>query len=258
MEITGPEQIAERLQGLRLPRHVAVVMDGNGRWAKSRGEPRHAGHRAGVRSVRELVDAAGRLELEALTLFAFSSENWRRPGAEVRVLMELFRTTLDQELQRLHENDVRLHFIGDRRRFDRSLQRRLTHAEEVTSANRGLQLAIATSYGGRWEIVEAARRLAEEAARGERDPATIDEASLHGALSTTHLPDPDLFIRTGGERRVSNFLLWQLAYTELHFTETLWPDFRAEHLAQAIEDFAGRERRYGGVQPEPLESVRDA
>ncbi|MBK5937037.1 MAG: di-trans,poly-cis-decaprenylcistransferase [Halorhodospira halophila] len=257
-ETNGPAQIAERLAGVELPRHIAIVMDGNGRWAQRRGQPRYAGHRAGVRSVREVVEACGRLELEALTLFAFSSENWRRPRGEVRVLMELFRTTLDEELQRLHENGVRLSFIGDRAQFNKALQRRLVDAETLTAGNTGLNLIVATSYGGRWEIAEAARHLAASAARGEVDPQAIDEEAFRGALSLPDVADPDLFIRTGGERRISNFLLWQMAYTELHFAETLWPEFGTEELARAIEDYAGRDRRFGAVSSRPLKSVRHA
>ncbi len=257
-DTSGPSSITERLAGLRLPGHIAIVMDGNGRWAQRRGQPRYAGHRAGARSVREVVEACGRLELEALTLFAFSSENWRRPRGEVRVLMELFRTTLDQELQRLHENRVRLSFIGDRSQFEKGLRRRLDDAEALTAENTGLNLIVATSYGGRWEIAEAARRLADHAARGEVDPRSIDEDAFRGALSLPDVVDPDLFIRTGGERRISNFLLWQMAYTELYFADTLWPDFGAEELARAIEDYAGRERRFGAVPAESLQSVRHA
>ncbi|MBK1725538.1 polyprenyl diphosphate synthase [Halorhodospira neutriphila] len=252
------EQIAARLEGLPLPRHVAIVMDGNGRWAQRHGEPRHAGHRAGVRSIRSVVEACGRLGIEGLTLFAFSSENWRRPRGEVRVLMELFRTTLDRELEALHSNGVRLRFSGDRSGLAPALQARLTEAERLTAANTGTTLVLATNYGGRWEIAEAARRLARAAARGEIDPEAIDEGQVAGALSVPDLPDPDLFIRTGGEQRLSNFLLWQLAYTELYFTETLWPEFGADELATALEAFARRDRRYGGVGREAWGQTRHA
>ncbi len=248
----GPGQIADRLAGVALPRHVAIIMDGNGRWAQRHGRPRHAGHRAGVTAVRSVVEACGRLGLEALTLFAFSSENWRRPAGEVRVLMELFRTTLDQELHRLHEQGVRLRFIGDRTPLEPALQRRLDDAEALTAGNGGLELVIATNYGGRWEMAAAARRLAAAAARGEIDPEAIDEQAIQGALCLPGLCDPDLFIRTGGEQRLSNFLIWQLAYAELYFTDTPWPDFGAEQLARAIEAYSGRERRFGGVQPSVL------
>ncbi|MBK1735089.1 di-trans,poly-cis-decaprenylcistransferase [Halorhodospira abdelmalekii] len=239
------ERIADRLSGVSLPEHVAIVMDGNGRWAQQRGQPRHAGHYAGVQAVRGVIEVCARLQVRALTLFAFSSENWRRPKAEVRVLMELFRTTLDRELAELKRNNIRLRFIGERGRLEKGLQQRLTLAEEETAANDALTLVVATSYGGRWELSEATRRLASAAVRGELDPAQIDEAALRSALCAPDIPDPDLFIRTGGEQRLSNFLLWQLAYTELYFTETLWPDFTPDELAVALEDFAERERRFG-------------
>ncbi|MCG5531078.1 isoprenyl transferase [Halorhodospira halochloris] len=242
------ERIVQRLDGVRLPCHVAVVMDGNGRWAQQRGQPRHSGHQAGVRSVRGIVEACARLRIKALTLYAFSSENWRRPVGEIRVLMELFRNALDRELDKLTQNNIRLRFVGERERLERPLQRRLANAEELTADNDGMHLVIATSYGGRWEITEAAKRLAKESASGAIDAAEIDENSLHKALEAPDLPDPDLFIRTGGERRLSNFLLWQLAYTELYFTDTLWPDFGPEDLARAVEDFADRERRFGDVR----------
>lgn len=241
------EQIARRLEGVKLPRHIAVVMDGNGRWAQQRGQPRYAGHQAGVRGVRAIVEVCGRLRIKALTLYAFSSENWRRPAGEIRVLMELFRNALDRELDKLRENNVRLRFVGSRERLEAPLQRRLTDAEELTATNDGMNLVIATSYGGRWEITEAAKRLAQASAEGEIDPGDIDESQFQQALSVPDLPEPDLFIRTGGEHRLSNFLLWQLAYTELYFTDTLWPDFGPEDLACAMEGFADRERRFGNV-----------
>jgi undecaprenyl diphosphate synthase len=241
------EQVVQRLEGIRLPRHIAVVMDGNGRWAQQRGQPRRAGHQAGIRGVRSIVELCGRLQIQALTLYAFSSENWKRPAGEIRVLMELFRSTLDRELDRLQQNNVRLRFIGERQRLESPLQRRLSEAERATAENDGLNLVIATSYGGRWEVTEASRRLARAAAQDELDPEQITESRFQSALAVPDLPDPDLFIRTGGERRLSNFLLWQLAYTELYFTDTLWPDFGAQDLACAVEDFAERERRFGNV-----------
>lgn len=247
METELDPALLERLRTLRLPRHVAIIMDGNGRWAQRRGRPRHAGHRAGVPAVRETVEAAARLELEALTLFAFSSENWQRPRAEVRVLMELLRTTLDRELERLHDNGIRLRIIGDRNRLERSLRRRLAAAEELTEGNKGLTLVVATSYGGRWEIAETARRLASRVQRGELAVESITEEAFAEHLATPEVPDPDLFIRTGGERRISNFLIWQLAYTELVFSDTLWPDFGLKDFAAALEEFAGRDRRFGRI-----------
>ena len=259
MDADGGEQIKQRVEGLALPRHVAIVMDGNGRWAQRHGEPRHVGHRVGVRSVRKVVESCGHLGIEALTLFAFSSENWRRPRGEIRVLLELFRSTLDQELERLHENKVRIRFIGDRAQFGTALQQRLAQAERLTAENDGLTLVIATSYGGRWDIAQAAREIASAVAEGRLDPQAVGEEAVREALSVPDLPEPDLFIRTGGEQRLSNFRLWQIAYAELHFTDTLWPDFSDQDLAAALEDYASRCRRFGGVEaPEALSSVRDA
>ena len=233
--------------GKAIPAHVAIIMDGNGRWAAQHGEPRHQGHRAGADSVRAVVEACARAEVGALTLFAFSSENWRRPAAEVGMLMELFMRVLDRETDRLHRNGIRLAVIGDRSRLSERLQERCAAAEALTANNDRMRLNIAASYGGRWDLAVAARRLAEEVAAGQRDPASIDESALGDQVCLSELPDPDLFVRTGGEQRISNFLLWQLAYTELYFTPTLWPDFRAAEMHQALEWFAGRERRFGGL-----------
>ncbi|ABI57203.1 isoprenyl transferase [Alkalilimnicola ehrlichii MLHE-1] len=228
-----------------LPEHVAIIMDGNGRWARARGLPRHAGHRAGAATVRRVVEHCGRLGIHALTLFAFSSENWRRPRKEVSVLMELFLSTLDKESARLHRNDVRLRFMGAREDFPRRLQQRLADAEALTRDNTGLQLNVAASYGGRWDIANAARRLAEAVQAGHLQPDEITTETLGKEVCLAELPEPDLFIRTGGERRISNFMLWQLAYTELYFTPVLWPAFTTDHLDEALADFAGRERRFG-------------
>ncbi|PWG63909.1 polyprenyl diphosphate synthase [Sediminicurvatus halobius] len=233
--------------GAPVPRHVAIIMDGNGRWARARNQPRHYGHRAGARAVREAVEACGRAGVEALTLFAFSSENWRRPATEVRVLMELFLRTLDRETDRLHENDIRLRMIGDRSRLEPRLRERIATAERLTRDNRGLHLNVAASYGGRWDIACAARALAREVAAGDRDPESIDETALGEQISLADLPAPDLFVRTGGERRISNFLLWQLAYTELYFTDVLWPDFDAAEMHRAMDWYASRQRRFGRV-----------
>ena len=230
-----------------MPAHVAIIMDGNGRWAAHHGEARHQGHRAGADSVRAVVEATARAGVSALTLFAFSSENWRRPASEVGMLMELFLRVLDRETDRLHENGIRLSVIGDRTQFSDKLQKRCAAAEALTAQNTRMHLNIAASYGGRWDLAAAARSLAEEVSRGERDPASIDQATLGQRVCLGHLPEPDLFIRTGGEQRISNFLLWQLAYTELYFTETLWPDFKAPELQSALDWFAGRERRFGGL-----------
>jgi undecaprenyl diphosphate synthase len=230
-----------------VPRHVAVIMDGNGRWAAERSLPRTAGHRAGVRAVRTTVEECVRYGVPALTLFAFSSENWQRPAGEVGLLMQLFLESLDREVAELDANGVRIRFIGDRARLAPALVTRMAAAESLTAANARLDLAVAVAYGGRWDIVQAARRLAGEVAAGRRRAGDIDEAALAASLATAGRAPPDLFIRTGGERRISNFLLWDLAYTELWFTETLWPDFDAGCFSAALADFGGRQRRYGRV-----------
>ncbi len=239
------------------PRHVAIIMDGNGRWAHARGLPRHLGHKAGVESVRRIVESCIEHRIEALTLFAFSSENWRRPKTEVGLLMELFLATLKLEVARLHRNGVRLRIIGAREAFPKRLQEQIRRAEHLTAGNDKLTLCIAANYGGRWDLTEAARRLAREAAAGRLDPETINEALLAEGLALAGLPEPDLFIRTGGEQRISNFLLWDLAYTEFYFTPTLWPDFDAQAFAAALDSFAGRQRRFGctGEQVERLKGA---
>ncbi|EAR21505.1 polyprenyl diphosphate synthase [Nitrococcus mobilis] len=228
-----------------VPRHVAIVMDGNGRWAQARSQSRHLGHRAGARAVRQVVESSARAGIKALTLFVFSSENWRRPAGEVGMLMELLIRTLEKETPQLHKNRVRLRLIGERDQFSPRLQANIMAAENLTAANTGLQLNLAASYGGRWDIARAARRLAEEVANGERDPASIDEWVFGTYVCLAGLPAPDLFIRTGGEHRISNFLLWQLAYTELYFTEVLWPDFDVSEFEAALRWFAQRQRRFG-------------
>ena len=228
-----------------LPRHVAIIMDGNGRWAKQRSLPRHAGHRAGVRSARQIVEAAGRHGIRCLTLFAFSSENWRRPSQEVSLLMSLFVEALEGELNELDENGVCLRFIGDLENLSPRLRVQIKKAEQLTEGNDGLQLVIAVAYGGRWDLVGAARSLAKEVAAGEREADDIDTAAFEKHLALAELPDPDLLIRTGGEQRISNFLLWHLAYSELYFTGTLWPDFGPGDLDKALSFFAARKRRYG-------------
>jgi len=227
------------------PRHVAIIMDGNGRWATRRGLPRQAGHRAGVKAARVIVQTAARRGIDVLTLFAFSSENWQRPAREVGFLMNLFAEALQREIKELHRNDVRLSFIGDRSALSRALTRQMEEGEALTRGNGGLQLVIAVAYGGRWDLVHAARRIAEAARAGKLDPAAIDEAHLASELAVSALPDPDLFIRTGGEMRVSNFLLWNLAYTELYFSPLPWPDFDAAAFDAALDFYAGRERRFG-------------
>jgi undecaprenyl diphosphate synthase len=220
-------------------------MDGNGRWAQRRKLPRHAGHKAGVKSVRSAVEESVRNKVEVLTLFAFSSENWKRPKEEVGMLMELFMAALRQEVKRLRKNNVRLKVIGDISAFSDKLQASIKAAENDTAANTGLVLQIAANYGGRWDITEAARHIAQRVQAGELEPAAITESTLAESLSFPGLPDPDLFIRTGGEKRLSNFLLWQSAYAELYFTDTLWPDFDAAAFQQALQDFSGRQRRFG-------------
>lgn len=240
-----PVQAGAGIAEQRLPRHVAIIMDGNGRWAKRRMLPRYMGHREGVKAVRRAVEYCRKHDIEVLTLFAFSSENWRRPESEVGLLMELFVRTLRKEVARLHKNGVRMRFIGDRSAFDQKLQSLMDSAETQTAGNTGMTLAIAVNYGGRWDIADAARRLAVQVARGELEAQAIDSERLGQELSITDLPEPDLFIRTGGEQRISNFLLWQLAYTELYFTDLLWPDFNAAAFDEALSSFAGRQRRFG-------------
>jgi undecaprenyl diphosphate synthase len=228
-----------------LPRHVAIIMDGNGRWAKRRGLPRYAGHPAGVEAVRRVVEACVVRQIPVLTLFAFSSENWRRPAKEVNLIMDLFIRSLRKEVRRLDRNQVKLKVIGDRGAFSKKLQNQIAEAELQTASNQGLLLQVAANYGGRWDITQAARRLAESVAAGELSADQVDEQTLAKHLSFADLPEPDLFIRTGGEKRISNFLLWQCAYTELYFTDMLWPDFDDQALEVAIQDYLGRQRRFG-------------
>ncbi len=238
----------------QVPRHVAIVMDGNGRWAKARHRPRSFGHNAGRKAVREVIEACVREGVQVLTLFAFSSENWNRPQDEVGALMGLFVRALDKEVEELHAHGVRLRFIGDLNAFDTALRQRMQKAVARTAGNDKLHVNIAVSYGGRWDIVHATREAASEVARGELRVEDITEARLGQWMSLAELPPLDLFIRTGGERRISNFLLWQIAYAELYFTDTLWPDFDQACLRLAIEDYARRERRYGrtGEQVAPV------
>jgi undecaprenyl diphosphate synthase len=227
------------------PQHVAIIMDGNGRWARSRGLPRPAGHRASVKVVRKVVEECAKRKVGYLSLFAFSSENWRRPPDEVGMLMKLFLDALEREVADLHRNQVRLSFIGDRALLGPELTRRMSGAELLTADNPGLRLVVAMAYGGRWDIVQACRSLAADAAAGGVAAADIDEAAVAQRLALAGIPDPDLLIRTGGERRISNFLLWNLAYTELYFSDELWPEFSPAHLDAAFEYFAQRERRFG-------------
>ena len=230
-------------------------MDGNGRWARKRSLPRHAGHRAGVKSVRAIVENSAKHGVEYLTLFAFSSENWRRPDEEVGMLMSLFLEALRREVAELHKNNVRLRFIGERERLDAKLIEKIENAEALTADNTGLRLQVAVAYGGRWDIVEAARTVAARVASGEIGASAIDEATFAAGLQLAAAPDPDLLIRTGGEQRISNFLLWNLAYAELWFTDVLWPDFGAADFEAALAHYAQRQRRYGHTG-EQLEAVK--
>jgi undecaprenyl diphosphate synthase len=238
-----------------IPTHIAIIMDGNGRWAKHRGLPRIAGHNEGVESVRDTVEACGQLGVNHLTLYAFSTENWKRPQDEVSMLMRLLMRALRDETDRLHKNNVRVNAIGEISSLPREVQDELQDAHLKTKQNTGLNLHLALSYSGRWDIVQATRRIAELARSGNLDPALIDERCLSDALSTRETPDPDLLIRTGGELRISNFLLWQLAYSEIFISQRFWPEFRREELYDAIADFQQRERRFGMVS-EQLPATR--
>jgi undecaprenyl diphosphate synthase len=240
------ERLLRRIDLERLPRHVAVIMDGNGRWARRRYLPRVAGHRAGIEAVRDTVETSARLGIEVLTLYAFSRENWKRPRAEVEMLMSLLQEYLVKERRRLLDNDIRFKIIGRQEDLDPSIRRELDDLVAETAAHSGLEFNVALSYGGRREIVDACRSLLKE----RFEPQCLDENEFARRLYTAGQPDPDLLIRTSGELRISNFLLWQIAYAEIWVTPTLWPDFRRRHLFEAILDFQGRERRYGGLTPE--------
>jgi undecaprenyl diphosphate synthase len=242
------EALLEKIDLSRLPRHVAVIMDGNGRWAKSRSLPRVEGHRAGIASVREIVETAARLELNVITLYAFSVENWKRPRYEVATLMMLLKEYLRKELSTLMENNIRFVPIGRIEGLDPSVQRELRYAQEKTAANTGLLFQIALNYGGRAEIVDTINRILRVLQEKGVTDAVIDEDFFANHLYTADVVDPDLLIRTSGELRVSNFLLWQIAYAEIHVTKVLWPDFRRRHLFEAIIDFQARDRRFGGVE----------
>lgn len=228
-----------------LPRHVAIIMDGNNRWAKARRLKGVAGHKAGVKAVRAVVETCAREGVEVLTLFAFSSENWRRPEEEVSALMRLFLFALEREVKKLHRNDICLRIIGDRTAFSANLQEHMTRAEELTRDNTGMTLVIAANYGGHWDITQASRKVAEKVRRGELSPSDITDDLIQQHLSIGDLPMPDLMIRTAGEQRISNFMLWHLAYTELYFSPVYWPDFREQEMSEALEAYAGRKRRFG-------------
>ena len=233
-----------------MPRHIAIVMDGNGRWAKSQGKSRSAGHEEGARTLKRIVRAASDMGVEVLTVYAFSTENWKRPKLEVDFLLKLFDSFLEKELAEMHAEQVRLHFIGRRDRFTERFQQRMADAEQLMAQNTGIHFNLAANYGSQDEILRAVRSIAERAAAGKIAPEEIDEEFFSNALDTAGDPPVDLFIRTSGDLRLSNFLLWQSAYAELYFTETHWPDFTAEELALAIQDFAGRSRRFGGLDAE--------
>ena len=240
-----------------VPRHIAIIMDGNGRWAKNRNKPRVFGHRQGVEAVRDVVKACGEFGIEALTLFAFSTENWRRPATEVNLLMELFFTALDREVKKLHRNNVQLRVIGEQSAFPEKIQKRITQAEDLTRNNDGLVLNIAANYGGKWDITQAAQKLAIKVREGSLKAEDITQDLISEELSMHDLPDPDLFIRTGGEERISNFLIWQLAYSELYFTNTLWPDFNRDEFLKALNSFSRRQRRFGHTG-EQIEQMSNA
>ena len=237
-----------------IPEHLAIIMDGNGRWAQARGRPRIAGHRRGVEVVRRVVELCGKHEIPFLTLFAFSSENWNRPVEEVGLLTRLLVTSLDNEVQRLHDNGVRLKVIGDLAPFGSQIEQMVARAEEATQVNTSLKLTIALNYGGRWDVLQAVQRIGIATASGELDCVDVDEELISSYLSTANQPDPDLFIRTGGELRISNFLLWQLAYTELFFTDALWPDFDEKIFLAALEAYRVRQRRFGQTREQVLSS----
>jgi undecaprenyl diphosphate synthase len=229
------------------PKHIAIIMDGNGRWAKQRLLPRVAGHKAGADAVHESVRWCVENHIEVLTLFAFSSENWRRPAQEVKHLMELFISALQREAKKLHKQNIQLRIIGDRSRFDDKLRKQMLAVETLTANNTGLKLVIAANYGGQWDITQACRQLADAVKLGELSSDAITPELIQSKLVTADLPDPDLFIRTSGEQRISNFLIWQLSYAELYFTDVLWPDFNAAELDKALAFFVGRERRFGHI-----------
>jgi len=234
----------------RLPQHVAIIMDGNGRWARKRGNERVFGHRNAVESVRQVVEAAGEIGIGYLTLYAFSTENWERPKSEVDALMSLLVSSIRNETDKLHENNVKLMAIGNLKDLPGGIARQLNHSIEYTKDNTGLKLVLALSYSGHWEIAESARKIAEAVKDGSLKPEDINPCTFSTYLCSSGIPDPDLLIRTSGERRISNFLLWQLAYTELYFTPVLWPDFRKDHFYEAVIDFQRRERRFGKISDE--------
>jgi undecaprenyl diphosphate synthase len=248
--------MGQALQKNNKPHHIAIIMDGNGRWAKKRGLPRAAGHKAGITNLRKIVEYCAAEQIEALTVYAFSSENWRRPDQEVSLLMELFISALNEQVDELHEHQVNIQFIGDLARFPQKLQDSITAAATLTNNNSGLHLRVAANYGGRWDITNAFKTIAGKISRGELELNDVDEAMIQQALTLSDLPEPDLFIRTGGEQRISNYLLWQMAYTEMYFSDTYWPDFSPECLAEACSWFETRQRRFGRTSEQLKQSER--
>jgi undecaprenyl diphosphate synthase len=246
LKLSTDRKIQEKLKRSgEIPTHIAIIMDGNGRWAKRRGLPRVAGHREGVKSVRDVVEACAQLGVKYLTLFAFSTENWRRPKEEIDTLMKLLIRTLRSETEKLHKNDIKLMAIGDIDFLPKEVRQELKEAMEKTKNNKRMVLNLALSYSGRWEIIEAVKEIARDVKKGKVKIEEIDDKLFSNYLKTAGIPDPDLLIRTSGELRISNFLLWQIAYTELYITNCLWPDFRRKHLYEAIRDYQRRERRFG-------------
>jgi len=246
LKLSTDRKIQEELKRSgEIPMHIAIIMDGNGRWAKRRGLPRVSGHREGVKSVRDVVEACAQLGVKYLTLFAFSTENWRRPKEEIDTLMKLLIKTLRSETEKLHKNDIKLMAIGDIDSLPREVRQELKEAMEKTKNNKRMVLNLALSYSGRWEIIEAVKEIARDVKKGKVKIEEIDDKLFSNYLKTAGIPDPDLLIRTSGELRISNFLLWQIAYTELYITDCLWPDFRRKHLYEAIRDYQRRERRFG-------------
>ncbi|QIR14946.1 isoprenyl transferase [Shewanella aestuarii] len=259
-ELTTSEVLPGQLSDIvkqSLPKHVAIIMDGNGRWAQNKGMPRVMGHKAGVKAVRRVVSAASQLGIESLTLFAFSSENWRRPDKEVSLLMELFFNVLQREVKRLDKNQVKLNIIGDTSRFSARLQKQIAQAEEKTLNNTGLILNVAANYGGRWDIMQAAQKVAQKVESGEMTSSQMTEEAINQHLCMQNQSEVDLMIRTGGDYRISNFILWQAAYAELVFTETLWPDFDENAFHHTLATFASRQRRFGltGSQIEQIRAL---
>ena len=248
-DTSQPTLCPPELEQQRLPAHVAVIMDGNGRWAESRGLPRVMGHRAGVEALKSTLRLCSDWGIGALTAYAFSTENWSRPGDEVNFLMTLFDRVLQKELRSLEQEQVRIRFLGDLDQLPQNLQDRIADATARTAANEGIHFNVCTNYGGRRELVRATQRLAQQAASGELNPSDIDENSIAAELFTAGEQDPDLLIRTSGEHRISNFLLWQLAYAEIHVTDVFWPDFDQDALKRALLDFQSRSRRFGGLNP---------